>query len=603
MIVVISDLHLQHTSHDVLRWREGDRVFECGVRRNVSAAALELLFTETCANVRRCQAPEVHLVLAGDIFEIHRSPQWFFGGSSLRPTLAPAATSAELLARTELILDAIVRDNQDFFDTLRQFASAGTFAFRGQQQQRLEVPLTVHFIPGNHDRLLGVFPSVRRKVRELLCMPPEAGTAPFPHELEWSDESGGGVRVRHGHEYDATNFGAEFDAAATPRSAYELPSLGDYVTVDIVTRIAVAFRVYYAVPLRQAGPNGDFFRKLYLALTEFDDVRPPAALAKYLADAGRAGGQRVFALLRPVLLDLVETARGDSFLAAESDRLGFFPVKELLLAALDQLLSYLGNEHVERVVALLAEVSGKTSRLPESVALEPGVAQGDIAVLVAGHTHQPGQLALPAPPGRAATFVDSGTWRTQIDAGIGGTFGRLRSCTMVFCYVQSERTTARRTFETWTGHMAADDYGTYLAREVEATTAGAAIVEFTQLSIVHIDEGETEDGAELELHLGVDDQEIVLRRHGVHDGEEIPLEPGAHQIRLDGALDGELWCWGLERDLGASLLDRDDALPWATDFLPRGATAAQSGSSGSLQLANNRGSRLVLSYRFSRAMG
>src|SRR5512138_2706811 len=96
MIVIVSDLHLQHTSNDVIRRRAAAGVLECGVRRNVDASALRLLFDEIAASVRSCGAESVDLVLAGDILEIHRTPAWFFGGSPLRPTVDSAAASAEL---------------------------------------------------------------------------------------------------------------------------------------------------------------------------------------------------------------------------------------------------------------------------------------------------------------------------------------------------------------------------------------------------------------------------------------------------------------------------------------------------------------------------
>ena len=90
MIVVISDLHLQHTSLDVVRRDEGGKVLETRIARNVGAGALALLFSELVENAQRCSAKEVHLVFAGDIFELHRTPLWLLGGELLRPTLHPA---------------------------------------------------------------------------------------------------------------------------------------------------------------------------------------------------------------------------------------------------------------------------------------------------------------------------------------------------------------------------------------------------------------------------------------------------------------------------------------------------------------------------------
>jgi len=148
MIVVISDLHLQHTALDSIRRNEGGKVLETKVVRNVEAGALSLLFAEIVANAAGVGAKEVHLVFAGDIFELHRTPLWLLAGESLRPTLHPAADSPELEAKVHQILSSIEADNRAFFDTLSAFVHGGLTIPRGEDQSLHGVPVIPHYLPG-----------------------------------------------------------------------------------------------------------------------------------------------------------------------------------------------------------------------------------------------------------------------------------------------------------------------------------------------------------------------------------------------------------------------------------------------------------------------
>lgn len=598
VIVVVSDLHLQHTTEDVIRRREGDGVTECGVRRNVTAGALRLLFAEVAENVARSGAARVELVLAGDIFELHRSPAWFFGGSGLRPFTSADQAPSELEAKVMAILSAIGAENRGFFELLGQVVKTGSCSYDDAGGTlSIGAPIRVHYIPGNHDRLANGWPQVRAWVRELLCIEGTA-TAPFPHVLDFSD--GYGVRVRHGHEYEPANFGGSWRPGSEPaRSDYAAPTLGDYATIDLAARLAVSFRAHYARELRQPGLAGELYRKLYLSLTEFDDVRPASALPGYLADAVGNVGTVGFAILRPILRGAFDTARADDFFIEQARRLGIGKYFEGPLGELfDQAIRNLSPAWLPRLMAAMAQES-ETAEPPATwAAREAGVVDGDVQVVIAGHTHKPGHVALPA-PGAAACFIDSGTWRTRIDEGVGGAFGRLRSYTMVFCYHPSERRgDEQRRFETWTGHLTGDTYGPYSTSR-DAGASEVVDVVFTELHVGKVDEGDTADGAELTLFFGVDAVGLSLSRSGVHDGDRIELDAGVYRVRADSALDGELWCWGVERDLGDSALDRDDPLPWAIDFLSRQANGRSfvRGRSGELLAVNARGSQLRLSYR------
>jgi hypothetical protein len=610
MIVVISDLHLQHTGCDTLRRDEGGRVFETRIVRDVSARALSLLFAEIAENAERTSATEAHLVFAGDIFELHRTPIWLLGGETLRPTLDPAASSPALEEKVHSILDAIERDNREFFEVLAKFVKTGALVHRGEAQTLENVAVIPHYLPGNHDRLVRAWPSTRRRVRDLLCVPPpaEGSGAAFSTRLDWDRATGYGVRVRHGHEYDTQNFSESFDPARPPSStAYDSPTLGDFVTVDIATRLAVAFRAHYARELRLPGVDGERYRRVYATLTEFDDVRPQSMLVHYLTHAVGASENVTFSMLRPVLRDAFETAMADSFFISQAERLGLAKYFEGGIAKLiDAALTNLDGNEVSALLSVLDKFRSESrSGGPAAIAQrEPGLATGDVRVVVAGHTHEPDHVAMPGmrlagTPDAEAYFLDSGTWRTRIDCGVSGAFGRLRGYTMVFCYHDAELRHARdsRRFETWTGHLQSADYGPTLSSDVTpATRPALQTVRFTACRVQHVDEGETHDGAELVLYFGVDAVGQQISFEHVHDGQTLTL-PDTAVVKVDPALDGEVWCYGIEKDHGGSVLDRDDPMPWAVCFLARSSrdvNAAFAPGSLELRAEDNRGNAFTL---------
>src|SRR5262249_8895983 len=149
-----------------------------------------------------------------------------------------------------------------------------------------------------------------------------------PHVLDYPrgvDGSGYGVRVRHGHEYDAWNFPADVSggkALAVSDDVYMKPSLGDFLTCDVATRMAACFPARYAGALRGPGPRGHALRGLYVALTEFDDVRPFSLLLTYMAQEFGQTDQQTFDALRPVIRDAIEAAERHPFVVAEAKRLG-----------------------------------------------------------------------------------------------------------------------------------------------------------------------------------------------------------------------------------------------------------------------------------------
>ncbi|CAN5602665.1 hypothetical protein BH09MYX1_BH09MYX1_30960 [soil metagenome] len=592
MIVVLSDLHLQHTTHDGIRRRDGAKVLVTEVLRNVGASALETLAGEIENSVEATGATSIELVFAGDVFEMHRTPYWLLGGRTLRPTHTRA--SAELCGATLEILELIATECAGFFAALRKIGTTGVAG----------IPVITHFLPGNHDRLVNEFPEARARVRELLCVRAPNGDpeAPFPHVLDWPRSTGYGVRVRHGHEYDVQNFPIAFEPEQCEpvEEMYRQPVLGDWASVELCTRLAVSFRAHYARELRSASPSGDAYRRIYAALAEFDDVRPQSALVRYLADAVHGTESTAFELLRPILRDIHETAARDAFLVGEMTRLGHAALFSGVVAPMvDEALATFPAPLVAKLMEVFDSLESEGEGPAHFAALESGLESGIIDLVVAGHTHQPDQVALPGHGGAimdAAYFVDSGTWRTRVDSGRRRAFGRLRSYTTVFCYHDDESTRGeRRRFETWTGHLRSTEFGPrfdVLARARSAAPVTQTI-EFLSCAVERIDEGDTRDGAELKLTFGVDAASASASFVDVHDGDVLSL--GGTKLEVDPHLDGELWCFGVEHDSGV-FFDVDDPIPWAVDFLPRDADEAFQQRSGKLRASDARGDAYVITY-------
>ncbi|HVE84681.1 MAG TPA: hypothetical protein VND93_17615 [Myxococcales bacterium] len=569
MLAIISDLHFQHTAHDALHYAVDGVVHQLEVRRNVTPEAFQRFFAQIHALAEHRRSREVELVFAGDIFEIHRTPLWFFDESGARPTDESVGEDREdnpLRNLVHRILDHVVRDNAACWPTIARFVRTGEYEFQGLAAKLpAQVKVRAHFLPGNHDRLVNGWPSVRARVRELLAVgAPAAGPgAPFPHVLDYprgADGQGYGVRIRHGHEYDAWNFPTDVSkgkALQLPDEAYLRPCLGDYLTCDVATRMATCFRARYARSLRGEGPRGRALRRLYVALTEFDDVRPFSLLLTYMAQEFGESDQHTFEALRPVIRDAIEVAERHPFVVSEAKRLGVSSIKRLVAGWALKAVPF-------EILRMLMGLSGSQAQFtldaevpPADVArFEPALQDGRVETVIAGHTHLPDQVPLPgkkpADPERTREegrfFLDSGTWRTTIRKGAGGCFGRVRAFTMVFAYDAAERGVALgapgsmegRRFETWTGHLASGTLGPTV-RVLGKLSEPRQWLRLKSREVVNV---ETEwGGAEVGVHVGVDMEERSVQRAGVKPGDVIDLS-GDQPVPLHGELDGELWMHG-----------------------------------------------------------
>ena len=628
MLAIISDLHFQHTTDDSIRFRKGGELHEIGVARNVGANALDRFFSMIRERARRHAAQDVELVFAGDVFELHRSPMWFYGGSDARPWRMPdpaggtwgADDDSNPLRRTLCrVLDAVERESAESWKILAEFI---------REMGESGCPVRVHFIPGNHDRLVNAWPSTRRRVRTLLGIEP-ADDAPFPYKLVWPHDAGYGVLVRHGHEYDRDNFPCQ----VTGGKALDLCSddylgacLGDYISLEVAARLAIALRAHCAVELRSE--HGDDFRQLYFALTEFDDVRPQSLLKKYLRNRASAE-DRAIGHLQMLMEDMAAAAKADPFFRRSVPLAARIAVRLLspwMISKLARL--WLFDDSPAAAPAMFAQY-------------EPDLIRGDVDLVIAGHTHNTHQAPLPALRDEDQPFfIDSGTWRTiihgldfrrnrtwqayvrnlmrhrndpmqllrELDPRRRTCFSPIRAYTMIFCYHETERDANDadgRRVEVWSGHLAPVQmrhgvephlgrYDMHVARRKHP--ARAMQLTFTKLAVRSMPGRKSH----IRLEFGVDGQRRIFEQKKIRRGDEIDLAhaiPRIEPIALDPELDGEVWAHGVEIDL-----IWNDILPWALDRLPRAADGSFIAKEGKLRLAGFGKADMTLHYRIGKEL-
>ena len=281
MVVVISDLHFEEERSDAIATFDPQQPI--ALRRNVRGRVFERLIADVVGLAHERSAVRIDFVLAGDVFDLHRTQLWF--ADDCPPDVRPFVHNNEVgdgspLERKVLsILDAIASEEEvkksiEAFQRLAQ----GLYLV-DTVITKVGRPVTLHYLPGNHDRLANASPAIRRRVRELLKL--DGGDALFPHNFMFKDPN---VFIRHGHEYDPANFGSKLRGRRIERDIrselYDRPTLGDFVTIQVASRLPNLFRKHYDGQIA----TDPVLRTIYLRLLEFDDLRPQSHVVNFILD-------------------------------------------------------------------------------------------------------------------------------------------------------------------------------------------------------------------------------------------------------------------------------------------------------------------------------
>lgn len=446
MLVVISDLHFEEEAANQIVGAGNHPPLE--FHRNLPAKPYQLLFNQLANEARRNGALRLDLVLAGDIFDLHRTGLWFRENpAGSRPYVSSTQTSAELEALLLRIIQGIAKEKY-VAEVLEAFRllGAGKYLDQNNQEQSFPVPVTVHYIPGNHDRLANATTAVRKAVRGALGLGDHGALFPFVFSSEMEQ-----ALVRHGHEYDYTNFSVdnrERDSFPVhmPSAYYLDPTIGDFATVDIASRLPSMFREYHGDETILADQT---LRTLYLRLLEFDDLRPQTAIFNFFvyADGLFIDREVAWRAIEPVVINLLEELHDDPYLHTWLDKLD----KKWSLDMIDAIQAVLAakpwrwtSQHVpiDLAEAIATKALSSTARRPGVevyAARESSIRSGEHRFLVAGHTHRP-QVALLANDHHGERYyVDTGTWRNRVPATPDyKQFGRIKTLNYVIIYGPNE---------------------------------------------------------------------------------------------------------------------------------------------------------------------
>jgi UDP-2,3-diacylglucosamine pyrophosphatase LpxH len=473
MLVVISDLHFEEENSDTIKDTEGRPTVSFS--RNTPAEAYRRLITWFATEARRTEAERMDLVLAGDIFDLHRTMLWFTEKPEpARPYVGWAEVDPELEDKVLRILSAIAAEDE-VSGSLEVFRLLAEGRYRESydpeaEPQNFPVPVHLYYFPGNHDRLAAATPAIRREVRRLLGL--SGDDTLFPKSCAFDDPR---VLVRHGHEYDSYNFSVDHSDAQAfpvqlPDAEYAAPAFGDFITVEVASRLPFLFRKVHG---DNEITSNEVLSATYLRLLEFDDLRPQSALFDFLLTVpdtipgSHVTQEEVWDTLVPVAKQLLEDIHDHPFLRGWLEKWdSWWPVDriDLLQGALDARIWRLGIPlQVARGLNNRVTAEDGQSAGPALLAArEKVVLDGSAQFVVAGHTHHP-EVQLLATDSRYGQryYVNTGTWRNRIPSTIGDRsgFGRHRAGTYAIFHGSRENprtpqggaVTQEAFFDYWSG--------------------------------------------------------------------------------------------------------------------------------------------------------
>jgi UDP-2,3-diacylglucosamine pyrophosphatase LpxH len=331
MLVIISDLHVTDES----------------TSRNFNAKALSGLLLREVVHNARANAKEVRFVLLGDTFDLVRSDYWVkdvpaaerpWNGSLSSET--GMNTHPHVEAHYGHVLDSVcdTRAGKTLFRTINSLKR------RSSTGSRRKVFTKITFVTGNHDRAIIAFPSLQKKIRDLIDDVDEVEFLTGVYAPEY------GVLARHGHEWDEQCYGYDLYTKVLRKGSragrfddvcYKVQSIGEVVTAELLA----GFISRLQQDLGATDP--EFVRELM----EINNVRPQIDAFWWLEWFGRKYlDSRKKELLLQAMKDSIAAVLNTA-LARKWDNL----VTEIsvfrgdLTDRLDQLLAFIGKKSFDEL--------------------------------------------------------------------------------------------------------------------------------------------------------------------------------------------------------------------------------------------------------------
>ncbi len=355
-----------------------------------------------------------HLCFVGDLFDLVRSPSWFDGRA--RPY--HGATTNAVVRNVERIVQETIARESEFFAAIRERVVAGE--------------LVIHYIVGNHDRLLLTAPAARKLVSQALT---GTDALALHTELEFPEHR---VLAYHGNIGDPINASPDGDA-----------TIGDAIGSELILKFPRRLRELVGADAPGVSEVDDI-----------DDVRPVYAVPAWVRQQSVTRKE----LLRPMTQVWSEVV--EEFLALEFVRDWLGRQRKTFSLDLGKKLRLLLELSRNRVIA-----HGADERLTQmyrffqhsfdgrmsGLAAELLTKRRGLRYVVNGHSHFPSMQPLGRIEGEPAVYFNTGTWRAvhQIGHDLGGRPSFLAYDAMTYVAFFPTGDPIGRDYEWWTGAMVA----------------------------------------------------------------------------------------------------------------------------------------------------
>lgn len=427
MLIFISDLHF---------------VDESAGKHNIPTRAFEGVFDDI--KKYGSDTSEIKIVFLGDVFDINRTTYWFGVDESERPWGDTENKMQIIEGHVNKIIDAILEKNKNTFDIFK-----GSF----KKKFGFSVEPEKIYIPGNHDRLCNIFPSVRKKVRESLGI--KGDSEPFNHVYD--DRAYGnkyGVLAKHGHEYDIWNY--EGSDNFTDSDYTQIP-IGDLITTEIASRLPYTIMKHVGDSI-STGEKENLKRNL----EEIENVRPYSAIFNWLFyKVSEKPGLKES--IEKALSEIVENFNSLNYLKRWYKRhdkwnLGLDEADKLQGTL--RIFKHFDIESAEKLVKIYSKIFGSPDEIPLDNADKTLIEKAkdflshrsDYRFCVMGHTHSPMQIPVRITSSNIEQmYLNTGTWRARYIQCASGGFVNLKYLTYTIFY--SEEESKKQRFETWTGAL------------------------------------------------------------------------------------------------------------------------------------------------------
>jgi len=391
LLVFVSDIHLTDALHASMIGKAD--VFE--------------RFWQRIQATRGTRPAEICFV--GDLFDIVRSPTWL--ETERRPYHDP---NPDTVAVVDRIVLGILEREAKFFEAIRKRVESGE--------------LTVHYVLGNHDRLLAFAPNSRRAIWRALTG--QERDVEFPTERVFPEHR---VLAYHGHAGDPINESP--DGSAT---------IGDALASELIVRFPHS--VQSVLGHSQA------------ELEDIDDVRPIYAVPAWVRQLGIRNGE----LLRPVAKTwsgLVEEFLHNPFvrdwMRRQHRTFGLdtgTKLKLMLELSTGKVMAHTHDQRLTKLYKIFQQAfDGKMAQrgAHEIVQRE----KQSLRYVVNGHSHFASMVPLGSIRGEPAVYFNTGTWRTlhQIGHDLGGRPSFLAFDSMSYLVFFPNGDPMNRDYEWWTG--------------------------------------------------------------------------------------------------------------------------------------------------------